>query len=199
VKLSQLASNWSGAGANGSADTQPAMLGNIYATSSGVYRINFSDAGVAAVQQWINDASRNYGIIIKDYTNSRALEIRTSETSTASQRPKLVINFTPPQLIANLTFSGNLPPVVNAGPNLTAVRNQPISISAAVNDDGQPGGSALLTMLWSKVSGPGTVTFGNDLAVSTTAAFSAAGNYVLKLSVSDGVLTGFDELSVTVS
>jgi hypothetical protein len=191
--------NWSGAGANGSADTQPAVLGNVNATSSGVYRINFNDAGVAAVQQWINDASRNYGIIIKDYANSKALEIRTSETSTASQRPKLVINYTPPQLIANLTFSGNLPPVVNVGPNLTAVRNQPISISAVVNDDGQPGGSALLTMLWTKVSGLGTVTFGNDRAVSTTAAFSAAGNYVLKLSVSDGVLTGFDELNVTVT
>ena len=37
--------------------------------------------------------------------------------------------------------------------------------------------------------GPGTVTFGNANAVDTTASFSAAGTYVLRLTANDGALT----------
>ena len=52
---------------------------------------------------------------------------------------------------------------------------------------------------WSKVSGPGTVTFGNANAVDTTATFSAAGTYVLRLSATDSALSAADEVTVTVS
>ena len=55
-----------------------------------------------------------------------------------------------------------------------------------------------LTTTWSKVSGPGTVTFGNANALSTTAALSAAGNYTLRLSASDGALSASDDVVVTV-
>ena len=37
-------------------------------------------------------------------------------------------------------------------------------------------------MTWSKVSGFGDVVFGNPNAVDTTASFSAAGTYVLRLT-----------------
>jgi hypothetical protein len=190
--------NWDGAGASGSGDEESSPLGQLSAASKGVYRIDFNDAGVAAVQDWINDASKNYGIIIKDYSKAKAVEIATSEAKTASQRPKLIIDFTPPAP-ANLLSIDNLPPVVDVGANRTTVANQPIQISAVITEDGRPVDPALLTALWTKESGPGTVTFGNDHEISTTAQFSAAGSYVLRLTVSDGVLTGFDELSVSVS
>jgi len=43
-----------------------------------------------------------------------------------------------------------------------------------------------ITATWSKVSGPGTVTFGNASSLATTASFSAQGTYVLRLLVNDG-------------
>ena len=49
-----------------------------------------------------------------------------------------------------------------------------------VTDDGA------FTTVWSKVSGPGTVTFANATALATTATFSAAGGYILALTANDG-------------
>ncbi len=184
-------SSWSGSGASGSADHGSAVLGELAAANTGLYRIDLNDAGVAAVQQWINDPSHNYGIIIQNYNVRKAVIVSTSEANTASERPKLVINYEDPQPV-------NLPPVVDVGPDLTAQVAQPLTIGANVSDDGQPTGT-LLEPVWTKVSGPGTVTFGNDHAVNTTAEFSAAGDYTLRLTVSDSVLSGFDELNVSVS
>jgi hypothetical protein len=56
-----------------------------------------------------------------------------------------------------------------------------------------------LTVTWSKTSGPGTVTFSPANAAATTVSFSAAGTYVLRLSASDGALSAYDEVQVTVS
>ncbi len=184
--------NWSVAGASGSADQSSAVLGQLAAKNTGLYHINLNDAGVAAVQAWINDPSQNYGIIIKDYAVSKAVEIRTSEYGTASQRPKLVINYTDPPPL-------NLPPAVNVGTDLTAQVNMPLAIGATVSDDGRPGGAALLTALWTVQSGPTTATFGDSTAVNTNVTFSTPGIYTLRLTVSDSVLSAFDELLVTVS
>jgi hypothetical protein len=53
--------------------------------------------------------------------------------------------------------------------------------------------------MWSMVSGPGTVTFGNASAQDTTASFSQDGSYVLRLTASDGALSASDDVTVTVS
>jgi hypothetical protein len=184
-------SNWTGAGANGAGDSQSAVLGQLSATSKGAYRINLNDAGVAAVQQWVNDPNLNYGIIIKDYGVTKAVEISTSEAKTASQRPKLIISFKEPV--------PNAPPVVDLGSNTIAQVNQSLVIGATVTDDGKPGGNALLTALWTQVSGPGTATFGDNQLVDTTVTFSDPGLYKLRLSVSDSLLSGFDEIDISVA
>jgi hypothetical protein len=50
------------------------------------------------------------------------------------------------------------------------------------------------------VSGPGTVTFGNASALTTTATFSAAGVYVLQLTAVDSLsLTGSAQVQITVN
>ena len=49
------------------------------------------------------------------------------------------------------------------------------------------------------MSGPGAVTFGNASAVDTTASFSAAGTYVLKLEASDSLLSSSDTATITVN
>ncbi len=51
---------------------------------------------------------------------------------------------------------------------------------------------------WSKVSGPGTVTFADANAARTTATFSAAGDYVLRVSASNGETTAASTLRVKV-
>ena len=55
-----------------------------------------------------------------------------------------------------------------------------------------------VTITWTKVSGPGTVTFANPNVASTTATFSAAGTYVLKLTGNDSLLSTSSTVTVTV-
>ena len=56
-----------------------------------------------------------------------------------------------------------------------------------------------MTTSWSKQSGPGSVTFGNASAVNTTAGFSEAGTYVLRLTAHDTALASSGEVTVTVN
>ena len=87
--------NWSGDGAGGPGDHGIATLGSLGAPSSGTVLINLNDAGLAAVQSWINDADSNFGVILKDYLASDAAAISAREAAVAAQRPKLAVNFTP--------------------------------------------------------------------------------------------------------
>ena len=92
---------------------------------------------------------------------------------------------------------GNQAPGVNAGANQTVTLPAGASLSGSATDDGLPAPPAL-AYTWSQFSGPGTTTFTPN-AASTTATFSVAGVYVLRLSVSDGALTGTDDVQVTVN
>jgi hypothetical protein len=56
----------------------------------------------------------------------------------------------------------------------------------------------VVTSTWSKVSGPGTVTFADPAKPATTATFSAAGSYTLRLTASDTAKTSSDDIVVTV-
>ncbi len=90
----------------------------------------------------------------------------------------------------------NQPPVVNAGPDQTVTFPASVNLSGTVSDDGL---IAPVSITWSKVSGPGTVTFSNPTALNTTASFSTPGIYVLRLSAFDGENTASDDLIVTVN
>jgi uncharacterized repeat protein (TIGR03803 family) len=52
------------------------------------------------------------------------------------------------------------------------------------------------TVTWSKVSGPGTVTFANASAASTSATFSSTGTYVLAATANDGFVSVSTSLTV---
>jgi RHS repeat-associated protein len=93
--------------------------------------------------------------------------------------------------------SANLPPVVDAGPDRSIIIPASASLIGTVTDDGLPAGSAL-SYSWTKVSGPGTVTFANAGAPVTVASFNAPGTYILRLTASDTELSGSDEMTVTV-
>jgi hypothetical protein len=73
-----------------------------------------------------------------------------------------------------------------------------VTLDATVTDDGLPNPPATLTTAWSKLSGPGTVTFTDATAVDTTASFSQAGSYLLQLNANDTAATTSDTMTVTV-
>jgi len=100
-----------------------------------------------------------------------------------------------------LTRTGEPPnqaPTVDAGPDRAVTLPGPASLDGTVSDDGLPNPPGAVATTWSRISGPGTVTFADAAAVDTTATFSGAGTYVLRLTASDGVLEAGDEMTVTV-
>jgi len=100
---------------------------------------------------------------------------------------------------SQLYLPANTAPVVNAGVDQTITLPATASLSGTATDDGLPSPPSATTVAWSKLSGPGTVSFSNASALATTATFSAAGTYVLRLSVSDSLLTTTDDVTVVVN
>ena len=90
----------------------------------------------------------------------------------------------------------NSAPSVNAGADQTVEVDESANLRGTASDDGRI--NSTLVIRWSKVSGPGTVTFGSTTSLSTTARFSATGGYVLELSANDGQLTSTDRLGINV-
>jgi hypothetical protein len=91
----------------------------------------------------------------------------------------------------------NTEPYVDAGMMQDiALPDNTVNLSGTAFDDGAPNGT--LTTTWTKTSGPGSVVFGNASALDTTAAFSEAGTYVLRLTASDGDLSTYDEVVINV-
>jgi hypothetical protein len=100
-----------------------------------------------------------------------------------------------------LPNSGNQSPSVYAGPDLAGVSG--VANTALAGEVSNPDGIGdPLTIQWTKISGPGTVTFASTSSAATTAKFSAIGNYVLRLTATesgpDG-LSNYDEVSVNVA
>jgi hypothetical protein len=97
------------------------------------------------------------------------------------------------------TASVNQASSVDAGPAQTITLPASASLNGTVSDDGLPSPPGMVTTTWSKESGPGPVTFGDATAVDTTASFSAAGTYVLRLTAHDGALTTSDTVTIVVT
>lgn len=93
----------------------------------------------------------------------------------------------------------NQPPTVNAGTDQTITLPSLANLTGSANDDGLPAPPGALTINWSQISGGGSVVFGNANALTTTADFSLAGIYVLRLTVDDGEFTVSDDIKVIVN
>lgn len=78
----------------------------------------------------------------------------------------------------------NNPPVISIDPEIWTDQRQ-VTISAEVKDDGRTVGGQLLCV-WEQIHGPGEVVFANAAATTTTADFSAPGDYLLRLKADDG-------------
>ncbi len=95
----------------------------------------------------------------------------------------------------------NQAPTVNAGTDQTVTQPGNAHLVGTASDDGLPAGSTLSTT-WSKVSGPGTVTYSpsaNDLDTYASFELNKPGTYVFRLTASDGTLSSTDDVTVTVN
>ncbi|MFD0893583.1 DUF1349 domain-containing protein [Luteolibacter ambystomatis] len=99
--------------------------------------------------------------------------------------------------VSGFGYSGNVGPAVNAGVDQPVLLPANATLAGTASDDGKPVSPGALTTTWTKVSGPGTVTFGNASTPATSASFSQGGTYVLRLIGDDGEVKTFDDMTVT--
>ncbi len=163
-------------------DRSGALLNTSDTTAAGMR--NAADVAIAPGSA--NPGVRNYFVVDRGVDNDN----RPDEND--GQLHELAANFPP------VGPATNQPPLVSAGTGQTVTLPGSASLDGNVSDDGLPNPPGATTVTWSKVSGFGDVSFGNPSAVDTTASFSAAGTYVLRLTASDGQATGASEVTVTV-
>jgi hypothetical protein len=120
-----------------------------------------------------------------DRPTRRAILNRAAQT--AAILPALEVSA---QEATSLTANAGLDRIVVL-PAMTYLRGW-----AGYGDPKKPAGGPAVTVAWSKDSGPGTVTFADPKAAITTAAFSAPGAYVLKLTATNGHSSATSTVSV---
>ena len=97
--------------------------------------------------------------------------------------------------IAAIAGAATKVPSVSCGTAPAATSGVAAILNGTANDNG---GSAM-TLLWSKTSGPGGVSFVAPQNASTSVTFSQAGNYALRLTGSNAAGEVIDEINVTVA
>jgi len=164
-------------------------------------------AGTATFPSWVRVVRS--GNSFAGYTSPNGqtwTQVSTSKTITmdATLRVGLVVSANSSTALCtgvfdNITITNlppNLGPKVSAGPPTVSIYPATATLAGMVSDDAKPL-PATLTTNWSKLSGPGTVSFANAAAASTTATFSAPGIYVLRLRADDGEVRTFDDVTIT--
>ncbi len=90
---------------------------------------------------------------------------------------------------------GNFAPTVSGGTAPAATNAIAANLTGSASNDL----AGTLTTAWSKVSGPGTATFGNAASPATTVTFNQPGAYVLRLTATNSVAQDFAEITVNVA
>ncbi|HEU4834353.1 MAG TPA: fibro-slime domain-containing protein [Pyrinomonadaceae bacterium] len=107
--------------------------------------------------------------------------------------------FTATDDVTITVLPANEAPVVNAGTDRTAAwPGGGLELQGTVVDDGLPV-NGTLSGTWSKVSGPGNVTFADPHSVNTAVTFAQPGVYVLRLTATDSEFSASDDLTVSLS
>jgi hypothetical protein len=133
------------------------------------------------------------------FTNPAALG--TTATFSAAGTYDLRLNVT------TITAAGSSDVIITVNPvgtlSVSAGANQTISLPSSVSLAGTATGGCLpsctSTIKWTMASGPGTVTFANSASLTTTATFSTAGTYDLRLTVTAGTASASSDVIITVN
>lgn len=154
------------------------------ATATGVQRTLPSTSNFVAVAQSALDAEVPLNLLVISPTteagaNNYISRLSSDDSAVLERRPLLT-----------LTLEGHLAPTVSTSGGLVGLPGVPAPLGGSVSN---ATGSA-----WTKLSGPGTVGFADPTSPGTTANFSQAGNYVLRLSASNALAEVSTQLAVTV-
>jgi hypothetical protein len=144
----------------------------------------------AIVQEIVNRSGWSSGHSLAFVLTGSGSRVAESYDGTASAAPLLHVVFG--------GSAGNQPPSASAGPDRIVALAEAAALDGSASDDGLPNPPGALTTRWSQVSGPGVARFADANTVDTTVSFSAAGSYVLRLSVSDGEAEAADDAGFTV-
>jgi beta-glucanase (GH16 family)/regulation of enolase protein 1 (concanavalin A-like superfamily) len=98
------------------------------------------------------------------------------------------------EITAITNETGGFGPNVSAGPAPAAIANTPASLNGSATAESGPAPTAF----WTKVSGPGQVTFADPASPITTVTFGQSGNYVLRLTATNAYGQTFAEILDTV-
>ena len=98
-----------------------------------------------------------------------------------------------------ITQVPNKAPSVSAGPDRAVKMPTSAVLDGTVTDDGKPKPPGATTVTWTQGQRTRRVVFAHPKDADTTAAFDAAGTYVLRLTASDSQLTVRDEVTVVVT
>lgn len=93
----------------------------------------------------------------------------------------------------------NRAPSADAGANLTLTLPDAAQLTGTFNDDGLPLIPGVPRFSWTKLAGPGSVTFTNPNLPATSASFDQPGAYELAFSVNDSMLSATDQVRVLVN
>jgi hypothetical protein len=164
----------------------PQVRSSSFPVAYGTIELDVTDM----VRKTLNeDAGKKLGLrLYTNLANGFGSEVRiVTRYAPGNARPRLVIETTDGPAIA-LTSPTVNPASIHVGSSLV--------LNATVTPI--PAHAGALSVQWSKLSGPGTVTFSSANTAASTATFSTAGDYVLRLSAYDGVLTNTKDLTVRV-
>jgi hypothetical protein len=117
---------------------------------------------------------------------------RTAEARDGTAAPVLQVGWRRP------VEGANRAPVVSAGVDQEVMLPAAAELSGSVSDDGLPASPGVVTAAWSKVAGPGAVTFADAASAVTSVSFGEAGVYTLAFTGDDGELQTSDEVLVSV-
>ncbi|RIK83172.1 MAG: hypothetical protein DCC68_04345 [Planctomycetota bacterium] len=123
---------WQTPGARGAADRGATILGAV-SGGIGVRTFVLNAAGIAQIQQWIDNPATNFGFVISDDSATDGIIFASSEAATAGNRPRLTLSFNPP------APSDETPPTVPTGVVATDDGASRITVSWLPSDDPETG------------------------------------------------------------
>jgi hypothetical protein len=95
--------------------------------------------------------------------------------------------------------TSNVGAAVSAGADFPAQTGMPSLLTGQAPDDGLPDPPAATAFSWELLTGPGSADIAEPSQPATTAVFSQAGVYQMRLIADDGALRTFDDVTVTVT
>ena len=169
-------------------------------------RLHFGDAfGPRAIDVWLEGNERISNLDIATEAGGTYLALVKELAVTVSDGDGLQIELTddraePADFFVNgieiISVGDNQAPLVDAGVNQLVRLGRSVFLDGTVSDDGLPDGS--LTTAWTKISGPGQVSFVDAAQADTEVQIDAVGEYTLRLTADDTALQTFDEVLITI-